>query len=103
MVRHYLTCLDLTCLVSMLCGMVSCPQFIDKVSWRLGRYMAAIRDEAAEDTIRVPKRSFRRNYNVDQAALKQLFAEYDRDGSGAIGIAELESILVRGVAYTHLR
>jgi hypothetical protein len=70
-------------------------QFIDKVSWRLGRYMVAIRDEAAEeDTIRVPKRSFRRNYNVDQVALQQLFAEHDKVGSGAIGIAELESILV---------
>ena len=57
--------------------------------------MAAIRDEAeAEATISVPKRSFRRNYNVDQAALKQLFAEYDKEGSGSIGIAELESILV---------
>ena len=57
--------------------------------------MVAIRDEAAEeDTIRVPKRSFRRNYNVDQVALQQLFAEHDKVGSGAIGIAELESILV---------
>ena len=72
------------------------------MSWRLGRYMVAIRDEAAEeDTIRVPKRSFRRNYNVDQAALKQLFTEYDKEGSGSIGIAELESILVREWQWEH--
>lgn len=37
--------------------------------------------------------------DVDKTAMETLFAEYDKDGSGRIGIAELESILLRfGVA-----
>jgi isocitrate dehydrogenase len=36
-------------------------KFIDKVSWRLGRYMATLYDESYKQDIVVPARSFRRN------------------------------------------
>ena len=55
----------------------------------------AIRDDVPEqDMVRVPKRSFRRNYNVDKVALKQLFDEYDEEKTGALNIAQLENLLV---------
>ena len=65
------------------------------MAWRLGRYLVAIRDDVPEqDMVRVPKRSFRRNYNVDKVALKQLFDEYDEEKTGALNIAQLENLLV---------
>jgi len=75
-------------------------QFIDKVAWRLGRYLVAIRDDVEQqDMVSAPMRSFRRNYNVDKVALQQLFDEYDRDKTGTITITELENMLVTlGVA-----
>jgi len=36
-------------------------KFIDKVSWRLGRYMAAHYDDVSQQDIVIPSRSFRRN------------------------------------------
>lgn len=36
-------------------------KFVDKVSWRLGRYMAALYDESYKQDIVVPARSYRRN------------------------------------------
>lgn len=79
---------------------LSTEKFIDKVAWRLGRYMAAHYDDIESQDITVqPARSYRRNYNVDQTALQELFAEYDKDKDGAINISELESMLVKlGVA-----
>ncbi len=95
-------------------------KFIDKVAWRLGRYLAAQSDEVdSQDTV-VPARSFRRNCkfpmchllmvnsnppylflidNVDKAALQVLFNEYDVDRDGYITAGELEQMLVKlGVA-----
>jgi len=71
-------------------------QFIDKVAWRLGRYIAAqeqLEEEEAPAVPVEPSRSFRRNYNVDKAALKELFSKYDKDNDGTISISELEHLL----------
>jgi hypothetical protein len=70
-------------------------KFIDKVAWRLGRYMAALDDEdhlSASDLL-IPDPKFRRNYNVDKGALQKLFDSYDKDKSGTITIDELEHML----------
>jgi isocitrate dehydrogenase len=42
-------------------GGLTTEKFVDKVAWRLGRYMAANFDEVAKEDIVVPSRSFRRN------------------------------------------
>ncbi len=74
--------------------------FIEKVAWRLGRYVAQYEEEEAGITdamkrgVLQPSRKHRRNYNVDKAALKQIFDKYDADGSGKIDINELEEMLV---------
>jgi hypothetical protein len=71
-------------------------QFIDKVAWRLGRYIAAqeqLEEEEAPAVPVEPSRAFRRNYNVDKAALKELFSKYDKDNDGTISITELEHLL----------
>jgi isocitrate dehydrogenase len=73
--------------------------FVDKVAWRLGRYLAAdAEDIKTKDTL-IPSLKFRRNYNVDRAALKELFNQYDKDASGTITLDELETMLASmGVA-----
>ena len=73
--------------------------FVDKVAWRLGRYLAAEIEETSSDEMIVPSRKFRRNYNVDRETLQKLFAEYDTDKKGAISIDGLENLLATiGVA-----
>jgi hypothetical protein len=74
-------------------------RFIDKVSWRLGRYIAALYDDVKPQDIMIPPRSHRRNYNVDKEALQCLFNDYDTDKDGSISVDELEALLVKlGVA-----
>jgi isocitrate dehydrogenase len=74
-------------------------RFIDKVAWRLGRYVALHYDDVEQPQIIVPARSNRRNYNVDTVKLKALFDEYDVDRDGSINLNELEAMLVKlGVA-----
>lgn len=73
-------------------------QFVDKVAWRFGRYLAKLY-EAEDESIRVPDLKFRRNYNVDKDALQKLFNEYDTNKNGVIGLDELEKMLAQlGVA-----
>jgi len=74
-------------------------QFVDKVAWSLGRYVAAEEENMTPKDMLVPSSEFRRNYNVDRAALEQLFSEYDSDKTGAITIDALELMLEKiGVA-----
>ena len=71
--------------------------FIEKVAWRLGRYVAQYEEDVSEDLkekILKPSRKLRRNYDVDRDALKELFDSYDQDKNGAIGLDELEEMLV---------
>jgi len=72
--------------------------FIRKVKWRLDRYLAAQLEENPP-TLPEPDRHFRRNYDVDQKALKTLFEQYDLDGNGSISFKEFEKALTHlGVA-----
>lgn len=74
-------------------------KFVDKVAWRLGRYLAAQDEELSDNEIVSPARNYRRNYNVDETAMEKLFKEYDTDKDGKIGLKEFETLLVNlGVA-----
>uniref|UniRef100_A0A6U3V5B3 EF-hand domain-containing protein n=1 Tax=Ditylum brightwellii TaxID=49249 RepID=A0A6U3V5B3_9STRA len=72
--------------------------FIDKVAWRLGRYLAKL-DEAEfsypPPELSEPDRQFRRNYDVDHEAAKKLFDKYDKDGDGTVNFEEFEKMLVK--------
>ena len=72
--------------------------FVDRVAWRLGLYLAGETEPPVEVEIK-PDPSFRRNYNVDKNAVKEMFDKYDTDGSGMISLKEFEVMLVKlGIA-----
>jgi len=75
-------------------------QFINKVAWRLGRYMAHIYDEVQPgDVVLKPAPPKTLRHEVDKDALQELFNEFDTDKSGTITIKELEAMLIKlGVA-----
>jgi len=75
-------------------------QFINKVAWRLGRYIAHIYDEVnVHDVVLKPPPPKQLRHEVDQDALRELFNEFDTDKSGTITINELEAMLIKlGVA-----
>lgn len=50
-------------------------KFIDKVSWRLGRYMAALYDESYKQELVVPARSYRRNCKHPPHPLPHLLSQ----------------------------
>ncbi len=67
--------------------------FIDKVAWRLGRYVFAHEEEICpKETLR-PKLKYRSNYDVDRTALQNLFNEFDKNKNGTLNIDELEEML----------
>ncbi|RYG67922.1 hypothetical protein EON64_06350, partial [archaeon] len=65
-------------------GGLTTERFIDKVAWRLGRYMARETDETYKLDLVVPKRSFRRNCKSHLACV---FVKH----ASSRGSAELES------------
>lgn len=72
--------------------------FIDKVAWRLGRYIAAEAEEMSPKDLIVPSLNFKRN-DVDRSKLEELFKMYDHDKKGMISMDDLEVMLVQlGVA-----
>ena len=73
--------------------------FIDKVAWRLGRYVAAEEEQVEPEDLVIPDPKFRRNYNVDSTAVKEMFEQFDTDKSGTITLNEFEALLAKiGVA-----
>ena len=75
-------------------------QFVDKVATRFALYLSGGGDEEPKlKGTNEPDPRFRRNYNVDRNAVKDLFVKYDTDGSGSISIDEFEVMLYKlGVA-----
>ena len=69
-------------------------QFVDKVGWRLGLYLAGTepaKEEAVEikedvlevkESVVIAELRYRRNYNVDKPAVKALFRQFDTNGDG---------------------
>lgn len=73
--------------------------FIDKVAWRLQRYLAMQYDEAPPPKLTEPDRKHRRNYDVDEEAIQKMFSKYDKNGDGAIDKEEFTRMLVKmGIA-----
>lgn len=55
-------------------------QFIDIVADRFTRYLKHHHNPPPEKLVTKPDPKFRRNYNVDSEAVRELFAQYDLDG-----------------------
>lgn len=70
--------------------------FITKVAWRLQRYLARqYDDEAPPPRLMEPDRKYRRNYDVDETALLEMFSKYDHNSDGYIDIDEFRQMLVK--------
>ncbi len=74
--------------------------FVRKVAWRLGRYLAQQVEETPPPSLEEPDRAFRRNYEqIDMKAMQEIFEKYDKDGSGTIDFKKFTKMLVKmGVA-----
>lgn len=68
--------------------------FIDKVAWRLGRYLEQQTEDAPPPTLREPSRKLRRNYDVDMEAVNKLFSQFDANKDGTIDLEEFAELLV---------
>jgi len=76
--------------------------FIDKVAWRLNRYLAKQLDDKPPE-LQEPPRQYRRNFDVDNEKMKELFAEIDVDQDGTIDFSEFSKIMLKmGVAPAKL-
>lgn len=67
--------------------------FIDKVAWRLHRYLSMQFDESPPPKLHEPDRKFRRNYDIDEEAANAMFSKYDKNGDGAIDFEEFVRML----------
>ena len=74
-------------------------QFVEKVSHRLAKYLAAEEDEKIPPKVLTPDVRYQNAYSIDKEALSTVFKEYDKDGSGTISLDNLEVMLTKlGVA-----
>jgi len=72
--------------------------FIDKVAWRLHRYLLKQLDDVPP-MLQEPPRQYRRNFNVDDEKMKEIFAEFDVDDDGTIDFSEFKKMVLKlGVA-----
>eukprot|EP00561_Arcocellulus_cornucervis_P008386 CAMPEP_0185811806 /NCGR_PEP_ID=MMETSP1322-20130828/8495_1 /TAXON_ID=265543 /ORGANISM="Minutocellus polymorphus, Strain RCC2270" /LENGTH=563 /DNA_ID=CAMNT_0028508289 /DNA_START=26 /DNA_END=1717 /DNA_ORIENTATION=- len=72
--------------------------FVGKVAWRLGRYLAKQEEETPPPVLEEPDRHYRRNYDVDHTSLRKLFEKYE-DGSGNLDYKKFSKMLTKmGVA-----
>merc|ERR1719414_2901379 len=70
--------------------------FVEKVAWRLHRYLARQQlEEAPPPRLHEPDRRFRRNYDVDFEAVNKMFNKYDTNGDGSIDFQEFTNLLVK--------
>lgn len=69
--------------------------FIAKVAWRLGRYLAMQSEEAPPPKLTEPDRKYRRNYDIDEEALNVMFAKYDKNGDGVIDFSEFLRMMTK--------
>ena len=70
-------------------------EFIEKVAWRLERYLQMQHEDAPPPKLHEPDRKFRRGYDVDVEATSKLFAKFDLDGDGRIDYEEFEKMMVK--------
>lgn len=69
--------------------------FIAKVAWRLERYLDRQYDEqeGPPPELKEPDRKFRRNYDIDEDAVKQMFHRFDKNEDGHIDLDEFTNLL----------
>lgn len=68
--------------------------FIDKVAWRLQRYLAMQYDESPPPKLHEPDRRFLRNYDVDEEAINAMFNKFDKNADGFIDYEEFTRMLI---------
>jgi isocitrate dehydrogenase len=70
--------------------------FIDCVADRLNRVLNDLPRFPKEEEVVLtkPSKNIRRNYNIDEELVKEMFAKYDLDKDGSIDYAEFEELLV---------
>lgn len=75
-------------------------EFVDKVAWRLGRYLSDEVEAEKPPVLDEPDRSYRKEFaNVDMSKLHTMFDKYDKEGTGKIGFKEFAKMLVKmGIA-----
>ena len=75
-------------------------EFVDKVAWRLGRYLADQVETETPPSLSEPDLTYRRDFdNVDMARLHTMFDKYDKDGSGKVDFKDFAKMLVKmGIA-----
>lgn len=71
--------------------------FIDKVAWRLNRYLIKQQggEEAPPPKLTEPDRKYRRNYDVDEVAVNEMFNKYDVNGDGFIDFEEFRRMVTK--------
>ena len=74
--------------------------FVDKVAWRLDRYLADQLEQTPPPVLEEPDITYRQNFdNVDMEKLHLLFSKYDKEGNGKVNFKEFTKMLVKmGVA-----
>merc|ERR1712192_122982 len=68
--------------------------FIDKVAWRLQRYLAMQEEDAPPPVLVEPNRKYRRNLKIDTESVNKMFQKYDKNGDGQIDYTEFESMMI---------
>jgi isocitrate dehydrogenase len=84
-------------------GGLTTEAFIDTVADRLGRQLNGLPHKEADPPAEVlePDRKHRRNYNVQEDLVKEMFSKYDTDGDGRIDLDEFTNMVQKlGIAPT---
>lgn len=69
-------------------------QFVDKVAWRLERYLADQIEALSPPSLEEPDTSYVRDFSqVDMAKLHTMFDKYDKDGSGKVDFKDFAKIM----------
>jgi len=70
--------------------------FIEKVGWRLGRYLTDQVEQMPPPELDEPRRSYD---NIDMQSMQQLFDKYDSEGTGTVKLKDFTKMLIKmGVA-----
>ena len=74
--------------------------FVDKVAWRLGRYLSDDVETERPPVLEEPDVTYKRDFaNIDMPKLHSIFDKYDKEGTGKIGFKDFTKMLVKmGIA-----
>lgn len=73
--------------------------FIDKVGWRLKRYLQKQHEDFPVPTLVEPSRKLLSTYDIDYEGVRQIFDKYDKKGDGRVDFDQFSKMLDKlGVA-----